>query len=315
MIRKFTWDDFPEIVRVSNEFASALGAKGLWKAEELEEVWREPQNHPEENCFVAIFPEKGLVGYLIVDVLDVPNQANGVYRVPPHHPELGRALIQAGDQHFKTLAEKASSPSDELFMLYALPSEASFAFDILEAEGYQHVRNFYTMSMTLNQDIPPLEIPQGLHLGSFRAEDARKLHEAQREMFQEHWGHYDGSFEEWIYPTTKADFDSRWWQVLWDDETIVGLVLSVARSEELAWISTLGVKKSYRQRGLAQLLLHEVFRIHQSQGRKIIELGVDADNATNATKLYLNAGMSVRQTIHYYRKTLREAGKAMETKE
>src|SRR5689334_23293751 len=139
-IRIFNWDDLPEILRITNEFWASLAYKSVLTMEVLEENWREPQNHPDENCFVGILPEKGMVGYMIVDVLDVPNQANGVYCVPPEYTEVGQALIRQGEAHFKALAEKASPNSDEIFMLYNLPTAAKFVFELLAKEAYQHVR-------------------------------------------------------------------------------------------------------------------------------------------------------------------------------
>jgi mycothiol synthase len=307
IIRNFSWDDFPEIVAISNQFAKSLGSTRNWTYAELEEQWRAPYNNPEENCFLAILPEQGLVGYLIVDLLDVPNQANGVYRVLLGYPEAGRALIQHCEAYFRNIAVKNSPAEQEIFMLYALPSQALSVFDLLAEEAYKHIRSFYTMRMVLNQPVLAIEVPQEFKLRAYQPEhDAQMLYEAEREIFQEHWGNYEQSFDEWIYPSKKPDFDPRWWWLLLEGEAIVGLILSEARNDEMAWISILGVKKAYRQRGLAQVLLQQCFASHQAQGRKIIELGVDAESESKASRLYFKAGMHLRQTIEYYRKTLRE---------
>src|SRR5262245_451603 len=71
-VRTFRWSDMPLIVEVMNRYAWALGSDSQYTQAEVEENWRAPYNHPEENCFVAVLPDEGLIGFAIADLLDDP---------------------------------------------------------------------------------------------------------------------------------------------------------------------------------------------------------------------------------------------------
>jgi ribosomal protein S18 acetylase RimI-like enzyme len=59
------------------------------------------------------------------------------------------------------------------------------------------------------------------------------------------------------------------------------------------WIAVLGVRARWRGRGLGLALLRGSFCELFRRGRRVIELGVDAENPTGAVGLYERAGMHV----------------------
>jgi mycothiol synthase len=77
------------------------------------------------------------------------------------------------------------------------------------------------------------------------------------------------------------------------------------RWEVTGWISTLGVRRPWRRRGLGQALLLTAFNEFYRRGEKIVALSVDAASQTGATRLYERAGMCVYQEFTLYEKELR----------
>jgi mycothiol synthase len=75
--------------------------------------------------------------------------------------------------------------------------------------------------------------------------------------------------------------------------------------ETMGWVSTLGVTRAYRRRGLGLALLRHAFEELRSRGKTSVGLGVDASSLTGATKLYEKVGMYVSERIDVYEKELR----------
>lgn len=61
----------------------------------------------------------------------------------------------------------------------------------------------------------------------------------------------------------------------------------------MGWINTLGVGTRWRGRGLGESLLCGAFSDLHARGLRRVGLGVDAENATGALRLYERVGMGV----------------------
>ena len=59
----------------------------------------------------------------------------------------------------------------------------------------------------------------------------------------------------------------------------------------VGYVRSLGVLKQARGLGIAKALLLNVFDDYRRRGRTALQLGVDSDNATGATRLYEGLGM------------------------
>ena len=70
-------------------------------------------------------------------------------------------------------------------------------------------------------------------------------------------------------------------------------------------MSSLGVKRAWRRRGLALALLHQSFGEYYKRGKTKVDLGVDAESLTGATDLYKKAGMFVLRQFDLFEKELR----------
>jgi ribosomal protein S18 acetylase RimI-like enzyme len=70
------------------------------------------------------------------------------------------------------------------------------------------------------------------------------------------------------------------------------------------WVGALGVRKPWRGCGIGMALLRRAFAEFHSRGRAHVGLGVDAANATGATRLYERAGMRVMSEDILFEKRL-----------
>lgn len=73
----------------------------------------------------------------------------------------------------------------------------------------------------------------------------------------------------------------------------------------IAWVDALGVRRSWRGRGLGLALLLHGFQVFYERGKKGMGLNVDSDSPTGATQLYLKAGMKPKMRIDVYDKIIR----------
>jgi GNAT superfamily N-acetyltransferase len=255
--------------------------------EEIEPHWRAPYNHPEQDCFVALLPDGRMVGAGIADLLDTPNEANGVMWFLPEYPAVARMLLQTTDAYFLRIALQKSPPDVPIWINRSVLETATEMIQILEAEGYHLARRFYTMRITLDQPIEPVPAPEGFTLRPIQVErDAPAVYLAQREAFQEHWGsQLLQPYHEWVYPTTQPDFDPNLWWVALDGDEIVGMVLGEARNAEYGWIDIVGVRQPWRKRGVALAMLQRCLAAFQQRNMTQVELTVDTDNMNRAVAL------------------------------
>ena len=139
---------------------------------------------------------------------------------------------------------------------------------------------------------------------------------AIRDAFKDHWGHVDTPFEEdleewkqWIHEDD--DFDTDLWFLAMDGDEIAGFCQCypiVGEDPKVGLVDELGVRRQWRGRGLASALLQHSFGAFFERGKPIIELGVDSQSLTGATRLYEKAGMSVAWANSVYEIELRSAG-------
>ena len=182
-------------------------------------------------------------------------------------------------------------------------------------EGYQPVRYHWRMEIKL--DAPPVmpAFPHGIELRPFNKDKhAHTVLDAQNDAFRNNWGSHAVEFEAWsLRKFGQQDFDPSLWLIAWDDDQIAGFSQNRLRMG-IGWVGTLGVRATWRKRGLGEALLLHSFDNFYQRGIKTIGLGVDASNPTGATRLYQKVGMNIASEFLTYEKELR-AGRELEEQE
>ncbi|HET7521625.1 MAG TPA: GNAT family N-acetyltransferase [Candidatus Limnocylindria bacterium] len=189
----------------------------------------------------------------------------------------------------------------------------------LEAAGWHHDRTNWTMEIDLDPaaSLPEPVWPEGITVRSADLDrDARAVHAAETDFFSDHYGFTPNPFEEWWHFRTRFFTpEPELWILAMDGEEIGGMALCSSQrpgEPDLGWISTLGVRRDWRRRGLALAILHHSFALLAAKGKRRAGLGVDAQSLTGATRLYEKAGMRVVREAYEYELVVRE-GKDLRT--
>ena len=184
------------------------------------------------------------------------------------------------------------------------PDEA--AHRLVESRGFRPIRHFWRMDAALTDDLlAPAPIP-GIRLRSFdHGPDDRGVHAAIQESFAEHWGFIWHDFDQWsAHRFHESAFDPKLWFVAEEGDQIAGALQGVDE-EGYAWVGLLGVRPTWRKRGIGEALLRHAFLEFRRLGYDRVGLSVDAANETGATALYERVGMRETRRFDIYQKRLR----------
>jgi mycothiol synthase len=224
-----------------------------------------------------------------------PGPLVGSGAVHPSHRgrEIGTAIVR----WTATVARERGAPGVRHFGV-SVGDTAARA--LLEANGFSHVRNSYTMVRALPAGSPP-PLPEGIDVRVFETgRDERILYELHQAAFADHWG---------FVPQPYESFTGEWYQSNdWAPELTY---LAVAGEEAVGYtaalefatggfIGAIGVLRAWRGRGIAQAMLHRAFADLAARGHPEVTLGVDAASPTGAVALYEKVGMTVRHEYVTY---------------
>lgn len=170
--------------------------------------------------------------------------------------------------------------------------------ELVERRGYQPWRASYSMEVVLDDallEAPPMPAPFVLRRYEPEHEDA--LRAALDEAFADDPFYHEASpsyFRE-FYLRARG-FDPSLWLLAWDGDELAGFLLAFPErggERSLGWVEALGVRPRWRHRGLGEKLLRTALHDLHARGLRRIGLGVDAENATGALRLYERVGMVV----------------------
>ena len=185
----------------------------------------------------------------------------------------------------------------------------------LERNGWHRDRVDWTMEIDLEAaaPLPEPHWPAGIAVRSADTanleRDARLLHETEKESFSDHYGYTPQPFEEWWHFRTQFNQpEPDLWILAMDGDEVAGMALCASQragQPDLGWVSSLGVRRPWRRRGLALAILLHAFGLLAARGRTRVGLGVDSQSLTGATRLYEKAGMRVVREFYEYERVVR----------
>lgn len=177
------------------------------------------------------------------------------------------------------------------------------------AHGFEPCRWFFRMGLDLEsapgQVTPP---PAGIEIRTCRrGVDEGHVYDVLRDAFQGHYRFTPLAKEDWIRRHAGYDFYvPELWMLAWLGDEPVGASCNLLY-EDVGFVDELGVRADWRGRKLGRALLDASFAAFWKRGQPRVRLIVDSGNATGATQLYENAGMSVMRTYVQYRKPIAPA--------
>lgn len=234
------------------------------------------------------------------------------------HPDwrrkgVGSALLRWTEGRSREMAaaythERNGAPA--FFVVWAQDQMADRVALLTEA-GYTPIRHGYTMLRDLNEPIPGAPLPDGVEVRPVRQEHIRRIWEAMREAFRDHWGYSEWTENDYQHFITWPDFNPGLWRVAWQGDEVVGgciNVLSPKENETLGvkrmWLAQIAIRRPWRKQGVAKATIADSLRLFKEMGMAEAALGVDAQNPTGALQLYEGLGFRVHKSGTTYRKPL-----------
>lgn len=257
--------------------------------------WNAPYFDMNRDAWTAETHDGRIAGYVECYYEPGETEVMLLYYVHPDFAGTGldAALLALGEQHAPDRAATAD-PSQTVDLLTAFYGSETDAHRLVEANGYRVVRHFYRMEIAFDAPPPPVPYLPGITIRPYDPDrDEVGQYEALEESFEDHWRHHRASLDEWRTAKIETErYDPALWVVAEADGQIVGGAVCTVIAG-VPWVRMLGVRRAWRQRGIARAVLLAVFNTFYARGDRRVGLGVDASSPTGATRLYENAGMRV----------------------
>ena len=284
--------------------------------ERLRNEYETPGFDPRKNVHLVEDQNENLVG--LVEVWDDSN--------PPVHPYIWITVNpESDDQDLEDyLMEWAENRALQVLdrvdpgLRVAMRSHSIHENDSSKkaklTSGMNLIRYSFRMRVEMEETPPKPVWPEGISMRLYDPDkDAFVVYQVDEEAFQDHFGYIkeppEEAYEKFIHHMTGDDsYDPTLWFLAKDGEEIVGICINRKygiEDKDSGYVSSLGVKRSWRRKGIALALLQHTFGEYYRRGIKKVDLGVDAKSLTGATDLYLKAGMFVLRQFDLYEKELR----------
>jgi mycothiol synthase len=309
-------EDAPTLAELINDWSRENRDHDATTAEHLRSAWSSPQFEIEDGAVVLVDETGAIVAY--EEIVNhgghtILGTYGGVMRAEHTGFGLGDALVAWAERRAAGHAALAEpGPPVVIRLGVAVDNEAGRAR--LERAGFGIVRRFWSMERELDGTEAAPEWPEGIGVRKMRPGEERAFFEVDEEAFAEHWGVAQVSseveFRRFLtYLKPERGFDPSLFFAAVAGDEIVGTCFtwpSYEGDESRAYVSSLGVRKPWRRRGIGRALLLHAFAEIRARGIPRICLGVDTANETGATDLYEKAGMFVARRYLAYEKTIRE---------
>lgn len=268
--------DATAVAELLNAYSQRLYGEGEVTAEEVEHWWRDPD--------VEAWLADG-------SYADLGRRVDGTRLWIDLRGEPSRELLDVVERRATELAAPGA-------LLRAVVAGADDDLRrLFDDAGYRHVRSSYTMRIELDREPEAPVWPDGIEVRAGRAEDARDVYEAYVDAFAGQWDFHAEPFDEWRRWNVEAPgVDPGLWLLAHEGDELAGISLGMPHrtgEPDEGWIAILGVREPWRGRGLGLALLRGSIGALYARGRRVVELGVDAENPTGAVRLYERAGMHV----------------------
>ncbi len=321
-VRPGNIEDAKAVTDLFNARAQAFFGQNQAEEHKIKAGWEQPDVKLERDAR-AYFNQAGdLIAW--ADVMD-PGAPYikawaGVVTLPEASGDasLWDAMLVWAEQQARTYISRAPEEARVVLGAHSLIQDTN-RWEAYERHGFKRVRVMQRMKIDFDPSYTahPAEWPQGISLRPFVLErDLGEVVAADMEAFRDHWGHVERPFEEelrqwkqWI-ECEGDDFDPALWFVAIDDASgeVAGYAICdphVAGDRSRGYVDGLAVRAPWRKRGLGRALLHHAFAALRQRGCSAVELDMDSENLTGASRLYERAGMHPFSQEYAYEKEIR----------
>jgi mycothiol synthase len=178
------------------------------------------------------------------------------------------------------------------------------AVRLFEELGFRAIRHFLREEIVFTTPPPSPEWPEEVTVHAFKdGDDIAAVYRVVQEAFKDHWGERRPTLKEWTHRWREGGLDPGLWFIAESGGAIAGVSLGKLRNDR-GRVDLLGVLRPYRRSGLGLALLRQSFCEFYRRGITTVDLGVDAESLTGATRLYHRAGMREVSRFTIFRKEL-----------
>jgi len=297
--------DAPAIHACEKALAAADHPRHTMRLEEIEEKLSASYVDLEMDSIVAV-DEHGVVQAWGIALL-LPSQetlvrcrlVGGV--VPSHRGRgIGRALLTWLRE--RGLQRLASTPSSlPGWLVVPVDGAAEQTQRLCARLGFTVARTFLELERPLSGGVEVGSL-DGLAIEQFSSARSEATRLADIDAFRDHWASQPTTDQEWRSMVDGDTFraDLSFVAVGTDDqgdEAVAGLVMSTVNEEDwrgrgfsFVYIAIVGVPRSWRGRGIANVLLGRTLASAAAAGLEYAILDVDSENPSGALRLYTNLG-------------------------
>lgn len=177
---------------------------------------------------------------------------------------------------------------------------------LLEARGYTAVRDFHEMTRALDTQIDERALPAAYTAVSPDEGHKATVRTAHHAAFADHWGSApisEGRWEQfWHSHAARPALSSI---ALDDDGTAIAYVIAQEWEPRELYIALVGTTAAARGRGVARALITRTLQLAKASGNyDTVDLGVDAESLTGATRLYTDLGFRTDKVFTSYQRDL-----------
>lgn len=223
---------------------------------------------------------------------------------------LRHIMVRFSEGRLREMARSYPEEKSKKFWVFCEETETHLR-SVLEDEGYQVFRyGFYLVRPTL-EDIPDLQLPEGIEVRPVTPDQYPAIISAWNEACKELRGTIpfsDEGFKEWQNDPT---FDPSLWQIAWHGNTVIGTTFCFINEHENSEFNRkrghtelISVAKPWRGQGIAKALMARGMKALKERGMTEAALGVDAGNPSGALRLYETMGFQITKRVMYYWKPL-----------
>jgi mycothiol synthase len=210
------------------------------------------------------------------------------------------AYCEARAKELLPTARKEVSPNAILFLTH----ENEKGHRIVESAGFKLSKYYYRMQKH-TEKLPEDSIwPVHTELIEFNSnKHLEATHKFIYDTFD--WPGRDNSpeFEKWkSFMTNPEIFISDLWYLLFHKDEIIGAALCFEFSDT-GWVRQIGVKKTWRGKGIGNLLMNHAYHQFYLRGFNKVSLAVESDNP-KAVAFYKAIGMYIERQHDEYEKAL-----------
>jgi len=307
--------DFGHMAEIINAVNKTDQNEGTATAEEIEKNYEFLQRSDTDKDLVFIELDGTPVGYGRC-MWDKEITGKYLYSFFIHLKEesRGKGIGTAVAGHFiRRLTEiSAKHPAEAQKYLQSWASSTQTWYSgLMEKLGFEPARYGISMVRPASELMTVSSLPEGLEVREVQPEDYRKVWEADKEAFRDHWGYVEPTEKDYQAYLEFQYFEPELWKVAWEGDEVVGMVRNFINPKEnetrnckRGYTEFISVRRPWRRQGVARSLLTQSVQMFIEMGMAETALGVDTQNPNNAMHLYKSVGYKETKRFTTFRKPL-----------